>query len=154
MWPWPASASLLFFSLPFYNNHLKTMDCFFLSEPAILEQWGKSSLNELCLTSHLEAFLSSSCGICQRKLLTEQVKDSHSHGNQLELSCPFPFVPGPVLEADGFLCQHSQCGHGSRTLSCLCSHSGAVGQGLPPWSLWSLYFTTGDRHAGQWTLDG
>ena len=31
-WPWPASTALLFsLSLPFYNKHLKTMDCLFSS---------------------------------------------------------------------------------------------------------------------------
>jgi hypothetical protein len=35
--------STLSLSLPFYNKHLKTMDCLFLSVSPLLEHWKKSS---------------------------------------------------------------------------------------------------------------
>jgi hypothetical protein len=46
-----AMASLCFstlpLSLPFYNKHLKTMDCLCSSEPTMLEQWSKFPSKEL-----------------------------------------------------------------------------------------------------------
>jgi hypothetical protein len=47
MWPWLASPSPHSLSLTLYNKRLKTMDCLFSSGPAVLEQWSRSSPNEL-----------------------------------------------------------------------------------------------------------
>ena len=58
--------STLSLSLPFYNKHLKTMDCLFSSGSAMLEQWSRSS-------SRAEPSLTREASLCsQTRFLPSQ----------------------------------------------------------------------------------